>query len=495
MNPVCLFASGICAILHVGGSAVGGEVSSAWQQICQSFADAASDMLVAFGQAFAKIPPVNLGSSGITSVYGLSLDIAAPVAGLLIIGQVIRTALTHDGSPMATALTGLAKATLAFLLTLTIATAALAAADSVTEAIVTDSFGSQKALAARLGELLGSVLVSGGPAGGSVDAVLLMVFGIVGILLVIVLWFELLLRNAAIAVLIATSPIAAAGLLSESTRAWWSKLVSTTIQLIILKPVIALVFAVGLSMTGKATDIETLLSGMLILLLAVFAWPAIARFFTFASVQVGGSAGLGALLGFVAGRSSGGSGGTAGIDPSQFSRRAEQQTMAGMDAAGGEGGGLSGAAASPGGGQGGGAGAAAGGAAGLAGGAVGIAIAGAKLGQQVVNSLTGHMEQMAGHAGIQGANPNAQPAGSQYPRQSGSYRQPPASGQPQDPGRPSTAQQPSERVEQPQPPVYDQEPGYDKPPVTDWHAGADRYDPPPLANGPSVDPPEDMGEG
>jgi len=95
---------------------------------------------------------------------------------------------------------------------------------------------------------------------------------------------------------------------SETTKAWWSKLVSATIQLIILKPVIALVFAVGLSLTGKSTDTETLLEGMLVLVLAVFAWPAVARFFTFASVTVVGGSGLGALLGFAAGRATAGSG-------------------------------------------------------------------------------------------------------------------------------------------------------------------------------------------
>ena len=78
---------------------------------------------------------------------------------------------------------------------------------------------------------------------------------------------------------------------SRSTQAWWPRLASSTAQLIVLKPVVALVFCVGLSLTGKSSDIETLLSGMLVLVLAVIAWPAVARFFTFASVQVGGSAG------------------------------------------------------------------------------------------------------------------------------------------------------------------------------------------------------------
>ena len=136
------------------------------------------------------------------------------------------------------------------------------------------------------------------------QSTLILIFAVVGILLTIVLWFELLLRNAAIAVLVATSPIAAAGQASRSTEGWWPKLASSTAQLIILKPVIALVFCLGFSLTGRSSDIETLLSGMLILVLAVIAWPAVARFFTFASIQVGGGAGLGAVLGFAAARMS-----------------------------------------------------------------------------------------------------------------------------------------------------------------------------------------------
>jgi hypothetical protein len=287
-------------------------------------------------------------------VFGISEGLGFAVAALLLIGQVIRTAFTHDGSALATGLLGIGKVALACLLTLTLATAGLAASDSLASWIVQkSSYGSMKAIGQRLGTLLGGVSVANPAAGTGISAALLLIFGI---LLVIVLWFELLLRNAAIAVLIATSPIAAAGKVSETTRAWWTRLVSATIQLIILKPVIALVFAVGLSLTGKSASAESLLEGMLVLVLAVCAWPAVARFFTFANVTVAGGSGLATLLGFAAGRASGGIGG--GAQP-----------------------GLS-RASSPGGPS-----------------------------SAAVNSLTGHMEQMAGHAGMQGANPYAQPAG------------------------------------------------------------------------------------
>jgi hypothetical protein len=254
----CGITDPVGCVGSVIGSAVGGEVGglvggaaggfalSAWDGVCKSFADAASALLGAFAKAFVAIPPVNLGSAGIRNVYGISLGLAATVAALLLLGQVISTAFSHDGSALAQALTGVGKAALATLLTLTVAGAALAAADQLTGFIVTQTFGSVQALSAKIA---GIVSWSGG---AQTEAALLLIFAVVGILLTIVLWFEMLLRNAAIAVLVATSPIAAAGQASQATKSWWPKLASATTQLIILKPVIALVFCVGFSLTANS---------------------------------------------------------------------------------------------------------------------------------------------------------------------------------------------------------------------------------------------------
>jgi hypothetical protein len=315
-----------------------------------------------------------------------------------LLGQVIHTAITHDGSGLAQGLAGVGKAALAFLLTLTIAATALEAADQLTSFIVTRTFGSTQALAARISGLVAWNV--------SVQATLLLVFAVIGILLTIVLWFEMLLRNAAIAVLVATSPIAAAGQVARTTQGWWPRLASATGQLIILKPVIAIVFCLGLSLTGRSTDVETLLAGMLVLVLAVVAWPAVARFFTFTSVQVAGGAGLGAVLGFAAARATSGTSVPAGVEPDEFSRRLETRTMAGFESASAGGTGGSVAATS-----------AAGRAAGL--GPAGLAVAVSTAAQRAANALTGRMEQMAGHVGMPGANPYAQPAGT--PRPAGGY--------------------------------------------------------------------------
>ncbi|WP_369184133.1 conjugal transfer protein TrbL family protein [Streptomyces sp. Y1] len=399
----CVPGIGDTVLGGLAGDAAGKVASSAWDSICKSFADAATELLKTFATAFVKIPAPDLASNGVRSVYAISLGVAALVACLLVVFQVIRTVITHDGRPLATAAVGVGKAALAFLLTLVVASTALAASDELTKYIVDNSLGGEQALSDKIAKL---VSYTPGTA-----ASLLLIIAIIGILLTLVLWFEMLLRNAAIVVLVATSPISAAGQVSDSTKTWWSKLVSSTVQLIILKPIIALVFALGFNVAGDSKDLQTTLSGMLILLLAALAWPAIARFFSFASVQVGGGAGLAALLGFAGGRLSTAGGPLTGASPDSFGQESASRTMnsfasKGGGAAGGAGGGAAGGAA-------GGAGGAAAGGAGAAAGPVGmIAVAAVKAAQQAVNSLAGGMEKMAGHAGVQGANPYAaQPAG------------------------------------------------------------------------------------
>jgi hypothetical protein len=84
-------------------------------------------------------------------------------------------------------------------------------------------------------------------------------------------------------------------------------------------------------------------------------------------------------------------------------------------------------------------------------GVAGVAIAGAKMAQRAVNSLTGHMEQMAGHAGMQGANPYAQPAGT--PRYSPASAGSRSARPPQDLGQ--QASPPEEPGQLPAPPPHD----------------------------------------
>ncbi len=82
------------------------------------------------------------GGGGAASAWdGICLSFAAVIAVLLLMGQVIRIALTQDGSALAEALAGIGKAAAAFALTFVVASSAVTAAGSLTSYIVRASFG------------------------------------------------------------------------------------------------------------------------------------------------------------------------------------------------------------------------------------------------------------------------------------------------------------------------------------------------------------------
>lgn len=398
------------------GAAVDSMAGSAWDSICQSFADAFTSVLQWFGGVFASMPDPDLDS--IHGVYAISLTLGMIVAMFLLVMQAGSVVWTRSGAPLAQALTGLPKAVLAALFTLAVASQIMAASDALTNWIVSASGTSMTSFTQRLTTMLALSSTSGPP----IPAVLILLFGLVGIIVVLVLWFELVLRNAVFCILVATAPISAAGQVGSATQEWWRKLVKAGVQLAMVKPAIAVVFVLGFDMAGTSTGITGLISGMAVLFMAVFAWPAIARFFTFTSVTMGGAMGAGALVGSLANRSASGG---PGIDPASFGQFSERQAMAanaarGSSALASTGGSAGASGAAAGAGSSAAAGAAGGGAAAgataasAAGGPVGLVVAAAiQTLQKTINAVASRMEQQAGHAGLDGANPTAYPAG--YP--------------------------------------------------------------------------------
>lgn len=441
-----------CAGKHASSAVVNSTVPAAWDAICKSFASAATEVLSEFGKSFVSIPDVNPTDPGISRAYAATLSIGALVAALLVIAGTLRTVLTADGKPMAQAAIGIAKAVVAWMATASVATAALWASNDLSNWIVGKTLGSQAALVVRLGQAVNWSGLAGAAGQASAAASLILIIAIVGIILVAVLWLELLFRNAALALLIVGSPVSAAGQINDKTGEWWPRLVTAAAQLIVLKPVVALVFGIGFSMTGGSKGIESVLEGILVLAMAVFAWPIVARFFTFANFQ-SATSGLALAMGFVAGRmAGGGQGGPSGIDPRQWSQAAEQRnttTPGGGEAGGGgpgagppAGGGPAGPSGGPGGGS---ASSGGGGSAVLAG--IGTALAAA---HRAGTFMAAGLEQAAAHGGMQGAYPYSTVGngGSRGPSPRGRRAAPPpstsgpggqrtsSSSRPEDPGAP-----------------------------------------------------------
>ena len=179
---------------------------------------------------------------------------------------------------------------------------------------------------------------------------------------------ENIFRLAVFAVLVATSPITAAGLLADATASWFWRGLRWAITAAVLKPALALVLIIGVNMLSRPNGLSGLLAAAGVLLVALFCPFALYRLLAF--VDPGTNAGMTAR-GFLntsglsgAPSGSGGAGGGSGSDGSSGGDGGEAAHAARFDAAGGGSGGSAGGAGTGGAGAGGtGAGAGGGGAA------------------------------------------------------------------------------------------------------------------------------------
>lgn len=158
-------------------------------------------------------------------------------------------------------------------------------------------------------ELLGNALpefnkeVGNAFAHAPVGSGLKLVVALVMVLLGLIQWLFLLFRQGTILVLVALLPLAAAGVLTNATRRWLPTMVAWLIGLVVYKPLAALIYAIGLGLVSKGEDVATgggdfvaALTGVVVLLIAVFALPAVMKFFSWAQVGVGGGGSVGGVI-------------------------------------------------------------------------------------------------------------------------------------------------------------------------------------------------------
>ncbi len=386
----------LCHARTGASGVVSGVAGSAFERMCQAFADAGATVLTEVAETFLAASTVDLQRSGIDGVFAVTASIGALVAVLLLLGQVIRTGLTFRGEHLAQGVVGVLKAGLAIGCVTATAALLLAVADDLSEIIMTETVGGRDAFTERLANSVSFTGTGGNPAA---PAALMLIFGLVAILVGVVLFAEMIFRHALIVVLVAVSPIAAAGMVAGHAAPWFRKLVAAGLQLIFLKPLIVLIFGVSFSVAGSATGVVAVLAGLTTLALAAFAWPLLAKGCTWSAGQVGAAGGAGALIGGLAGAGSvavlarGGSGAGAAsmLDSDRATMARHHLAMNTASSAVGRVGSASGTPLGP---------------AVASGGAGALALAGSAASAQI---RTG-MDRMTAHAGLDAGPPPPPPA-------------------------------------------------------------------------------------
>ena len=341
----------------VGGTvsdAVGGAVNSGFESVANAMGEAAETILREVTTAWTRIPTGNAVSGG--SIDVLMTDLRPIAAGVAVFGLIFsagKMAFSRDASDIKTAGVGLLRVLLVGAAGLAVLQVAMLASDDVSRAILDQS--------AANGEFSAMVpLTSGALAPG-----LIFLLGILAIITGIIQIGLLVIRGAVIVVLAGTWQIAAAASITEGGSALWKKTSGWLLAWILYKPAAAVVYAAAFQLLmpqgGEPTVLEVT-QGLLLLVLAVLALPAMLKLVAPAVSAMGGGP---STAGLVAGTAAVATGAAALVATGGASAAAG--AGAGGAAAGG-GAGAGGGAAAGGGGMAGGADAAAGAGSGSGGG-------------------------------------------------------------------------------------------------------------------------------
>lgn len=119
-------------------------------------------------------------------------------------------------------------------------------------------------------------------AGDGVKAVVLGICAIAGVIPAAIGYvLEMLFRQAAIQVLVAVVPLAAAGVLAGVTAPWFWRTARWLLAAIVMKPVLALTLVLGVAIAGGAQGLSGLLAGVGVLVISLFAPFVLFRLFAF----------------------------------------------------------------------------------------------------------------------------------------------------------------------------------------------------------------------
>jgi len=173
--------------------------------------------------------------------------------------------------------------------------ALLGAADAVSSALLGAGFGRVIGFAGVLDNPKFNGVFTAGDAGqaavNGTSAIALGVIAVFGMIPVALGYMgEMVFREGAILVLVATIPITAAGLVAHTSSSWFWRTLRWIIAAILMKPALALVLVIGVSTLANPQGLGGLLAGVGLLLMALFCPYALFRLLSFVDPGTGAGA-------------------------------------------------------------------------------------------------------------------------------------------------------------------------------------------------------------
>lgn len=289
--------------------------TSAFESIITDVAQGAAELVVSSAAWWVETDSIDPTDPAVAAAQGATRELILLILVGSVLVQSIRLILSRKGEPLIMVATGLVRYAAVSALGLVVLQGALRAGDAISGQLL-DGAANDFAL------LMRDILTDG----DATFPVLLM--SLVAAVLSLVQWVLMAMRQAGLLVLAAMLPLAASGSLTRSTQGWLDKLAVWLIAMVAYKPAAAFIYYIGFSYLSSpsaadAGGLATMITGLMVLLLAVIAMPALLKFFAWSGTQVGGG-----------GSGSGFLGAAGAIGMSQGGGRGAVDRAAAMDAGG-----------------------------------------------------------------------------------------------------------------------------------------------------------------
>ncbi|WP_345453763.1 hypothetical protein [Arthrobacter gyeryongensis] len=271
-----------CWTAQGAGNVAAGIADDAINSLAKAIMEGMSQMVTTLSTFWVSMPAVNLASQDGTSpgpvvsmvnselmVWTLTLAVLAVILGG------IRMIWEQRGAPLKDLLRSLVTLALVTGLGLGVISILVIAADAFSAAIIersTDGKGFAESM---------KLLVLTGQTG--VGVFILIVLGLIGLLASLVQIVLMVVRSGMLVILAGILPTTAAFTNTEMGKQWFQKAVGWTIAFILYKPAAAIVYSVAFLLMGNNNGKDVLtgsITGFTLMIVALFALPALMRFVT-----------------------------------------------------------------------------------------------------------------------------------------------------------------------------------------------------------------------
>ncbi|MFJ6376257.1 hypothetical protein ACIQH9_11100 [Pseudarthrobacter oxydans] len=289
---------------NIVGDWFSGLADDAMGNMAKAILEGMSQMVTTLSTFWVSTPTVNLTSEdGTTASPIVSMvndELMAWTVTLAVLAVIlggIRMIWEQRGAPLKDLLRSLITLTLVSGLGLGVISILVLAADAFSAAIIersTDGKGFAEAM---------NILVVTGQTG--VGVFILIVLGLIGLIASLVQIVLMVVRSGMLVILAGILPTTAAFTNTEMGRQWFQKAVGWTIAFILYKPAAAIVYSVAFLLMGNTSGQDALvgsITGFTLMIVALFALPALMRFVTpmVGAVASGSGAAAGAAVGAIA---------------------------------------------------------------------------------------------------------------------------------------------------------------------------------------------------